>query len=58
MCLRHSLHFFFCAFVFFCFVLLLSLFLMGFISSLPQLAWDKSLSCYYCIIIFTFSQFF
>jgi hypothetical protein len=33
-----------------CFVLLLPLFLVGFISSLPQLAWDKRLSCCCCRI--------
>jgi hypothetical protein len=48
MFLRHDLFFFFCAFVFLCFVLLLPLFLVGFISSLPQLAWDKRLSCCCC----------
>jgi hypothetical protein len=48
MCLRHDLPFFFCAFVFLCFVLLLPLFLVGFISSLPPLAWDKRLSCCCC----------
>jgi hypothetical protein len=51
MCLRHDLPFFFWAFVFLCFVLLLSLFLVGFISSLPQLAWDKRLSCCCCCCI-------
>jgi hypothetical protein len=50
MCLRHDLPFFFCAFVFLCFVLLLSLFLVGFISSLPQLSWDKRLSCC-CVVV-------
>jgi hypothetical protein len=34
--------FFFCAFVFLCFVLLLSLFLVGFTSNLFQLAWTKT----------------
>jgi hypothetical protein len=49
MCLRHDLPFSFCASRFLCFVLLLSLFLVGFISSLPQLAWDKRLSCCCCL---------
>jgi hypothetical protein len=43
MFLRHDLFFFFCAFVFLCSALLLPLFLVGFISSLPQLTWDKRL---------------
>jgi hypothetical protein len=38
MCLKHDLFFFFCVLV-----LLLPLFLVGLISSLPQLAWDKRL---------------
>jgi hypothetical protein len=57
MCLSHDLCFFFlclpltipailCLFVF-----LLPLFLLGFISSLPQLAWDKRLCCCYCCFI-------
>jgi hypothetical protein len=45
---KHNLFFFFCSFVFLCFVLLLPLFLVGFIFSLPQLAWDKWLSCCCC----------
>jgi hypothetical protein len=57
MCLRHDLPFSFCAFVFLCFVLLLSLFLMGFISSLPQLAWDKRLSCCCCCTGVQFSTY-
>jgi hypothetical protein len=39
-----------------CFVLLLPLFLVGFISSLPQLAWDKRLSSSSCCCFIHFSN--